>query len=125
MKKALTDNNIITARAKQAILNNLHFDQKTLRIIGKVLEPNNLKRIGIAAGGSVLNSMVSTLGRERINRAETARKLSKQLMPLQKKVENPEVQNAALLQQNEDLKSRLSKLEPLCSSSNWVEEYAD
>ena len=85
MKKTLLDNNKITARAEQAMLDRIPVDQRTLRIIGKTLEPKNLKRIGIAAvGGSLLISMISTLGRDRLNRAETARELKKQLMPLQK-----------------------------------------
>ena len=112
MKKTLLDNNKITARAEQAMLDRIPVDQKTLRIIGKTLEPKNLKRIGIAAvGGSLLISMISTLGRDRLNRAETARELKKQLMPLQKKLDDLEAQNAALWQQNEELKTQLARLE--------------
>ncbi len=112
MKKTLLDNNKITARAEQAMLDRIPVDQRTLRIIGKTLEPNNLKRIGIAAvGGSLLISMISTLGRDRLNRAETARELKKQLMPLQKKLDDLEAQNAALWQQNEELKSQLARIE--------------
>ena len=121
MKKTikLADNNIIAARAEKAIIDSLPVDQKTLRIIGKALEPGNLKRIGIAAvGGSLLISLVSTLGRDRINRLETARELRKELMPLQKKLSDLEAQNAALWQQNEELKSQLAKLESLYTGNN-------
>ena len=112
MKKTLLDNNKITARAEQAMQDRIPVDQRTLRIIGKTLEPKNLKRIGIAAvGGSLLISMISTLGRDRLNRAETARELKKQLMPLQKKLDDLEAQNAALWQQNEELKSQLARIE--------------
>ena len=112
MKKTLLDNNKITARAEQAMLDRIPVDQRTLRIIGKTLEPKNLKRIGIAAvGGSLLISMISTFGRDRLNRAETARELKKQLMPLQKKLDDLEAQNAALWQQNEELKSQLVRIE--------------
>ena len=112
MKKTLLDNNKITARAEHAMLDGISVDQRTLRIIGKTLEPKNLKRIGIAAvGGSLLISMISTLGRDRLNRAETARELKKQLMPLQKKLDDLEAQNAALWQQNEELKSQLARIE--------------
>lgn len=55
--------------------------------------------------------MISTLGRDRLNRAETARELKKQLMPLQKKLDDLEAQNAALWQQNEELKSQLARIE--------------
>ena len=112
MKTTPLDNNKITARAEQAMLDRIPVDQRTLRIIGKTLEPKNLKRIGIAAvGGSLLISMISTLGRDRLNRAETARELKKQLMPLQKKLDDLEAQNAALWQQNEELKSQLARIE--------------
>ncbi len=112
MKKTLLDNNKSTARAEHAMLDGISVDQRTLRIIGKTLEPKNLKRIGIAAvGGSLLISMISTLGRDRLNRAETARELKKQLMPLQKKLDDLEAQNAALWQQNEELKSQLARIE--------------
>ena len=112
LKKTLLNNNIVAARAEQAMIDMLPVDQKTLRIMGKILEPKNLKRIGIAAvGGSVLISLVSSLGRDRINRAETARELKKQLLPLQKKLDELEAQNAALWRQNEELKEQLAKLE--------------
>ena len=80
MNKPKPVNNILAARAEQAIIDNLPVDRRTLRIIGKVLEPQNLKRIGIAAvGGSVLISIVSTLSRDRVNRAGTAAEMQKQL----------------------------------------------
>lgn len=117
--KSLTGNNIIAARAEKAIMESLPVDQKTLRIIGKVLEPKNLKRIGIAAvGGSVLVSLVSSLGRDRINRIETARELRKELMPIQKKLDELEAQNTVLWQQNEELKLQLAKLESLYSEND-------
>ena len=119
MKKPLTGNNIIAARAEQAIVDSLPVDQKTLRIIGKVLEPKNLKRIGIAAaGGSILISAAGSLGRARLNRAENARELRKQLLPLLRKMDDLEAQNAALLAQNEELKARLANLEALYSANN-------
>ena len=117
--KLPADNNIIAARAEKAIIESLPIDQKTLRVIGKVLEPGNLKRIGIAAvGGSLLISLISSLGRDRINRVETARELKKQLAPLQKKLTDLEAQNTALWQQNEELKSQLAKLGSIYSENN-------
>ena len=112
--KTLMDNKAIASRAEQAMIERLPVDQKTLRMIGKVLEPKNLKRIGIAAvGGSVLVSIVSSLGRDRINRAETARELRKQLTPLQKKLDDLEAQNTVLWQQNEELKAQIARLESI------------
>lgn len=116
-------NNVLATRAEQAIIDNLPVDRRTLRIIGKVLEPQNLKRIGIAAvGGSVLISIVSALGRDRVNRAGTAAELKKQLKPVQQKLNELEAQNAVLLQQNEDLKQQLAKLEALYSEKNTAPE---
>ena len=106
--KTLMDNKAIASRAEQAMIERLPVDQKTLRMIGKVLEPKNLKRIGIAAvGGSVLVSIVSSLGRDRINRAETARELRK------KKLDDLEAQNTVLWQQNEELKAQIARLESI------------
>lgn len=123
MKKPVPINNVLATRAEQAIIDNLPVDRRTLRIIGKVLEPQNLKRIGIAAvGGSVLISIVSALGRDRVNRAGTAAELKKQLKPVQQKLNELEAQNAVLLQQNEDLKQQLAKLEALYSEKNTAPE---
>lgn len=123
MNKPVPVNNILAARAEQAIIDSLPVDRKTLRIIGKVLEPQNLKRIGIAAvGGSVLISIVTTLGRDRVNRAGTAAEMKKQLKPVQQKLNELETQNAVLLQQNEDLKLQLAKLEALYSEKNTAPE---
>ena len=123
MNKPKPVNNILAARAEQAIIDNLPVDRRTLRIIGKVLEPQNLKRIGIAAvGGSVLISIVSTLSRDRVNRAGTAAEMKKQLKPVQQKLNELEAQNAVLLQQNEDLKLQLEKLEALYSEKNTTPE---
>lgn len=123
LNKPVPVNNILATRAEQAIIDSLPVDRRTLRIIGKVLEPQNLKRIGIAAvSGSVLISIVSTLGRDRVNRAGTAAELKKQLKPLQQKLNELEAQNAVLLQQNEDLKLQLAKLEALYSEKNTAPE---
>ncbi len=114
MKKTILDNKIIAAQAEQAMIDRLPVDQRTLRIIGKTLEPKNLKRIVIgAAGGSLLISLVSSLGRDRLNRTATAHELRKQLLPLQKKLDDLEAQNVALWQQNEELKAQLAKFESL------------
>ena len=104
MQKKLLDNNILAVRSEQAILDKLPVDQKTLRMIGRILEPKNLKRIGIAAvGGSVLISFISTYGRDRINRAATAQEIKKQLVPLQKRLDDLEAQNR-------ELKAQLDKI---------------
>lgn len=120
--KSLKNNSIVTARAEKAIIDSLPIDQKTLKIVRKVLEPGNLKRIAIAAvGGSALISIAGTFGRNRLNRLETSKELKKQLMPLQIKLNELEAQNAVLLQQNEELKLQLAKLESLYSKTERSE----
>ena len=110
MRKTTPDKSIIAARTEQALLDRIPVDEKTLRIIRKVLEPQNLKRIGIAAvGGSVLVSLVSSLGRDGVNRALTAKEIKKQLAPLQKKLEVLEEELILLSKQNEELKAQLGK----------------
>lgn len=110
MKINPLDSNILAARTEQAVLDMLPVDQKTLRMIGRILEPKNLKRIGIAAlGGSVLVSFINSFGRDHLNREATSQELKKQLAPIQKKLDDLEAQNLALWQQNEELKAQLAK----------------
>ena len=102
----------ITAKTEEAVLNMLPVDQKTLRIIGKVVEPKNLKRIAIAAiGGSALISIGTAIGHDRLYRLTVANEMKKQLEPLQKKLEALEAQNAALLEQNQKLMAQLERME--------------
>ncbi len=111
MIKKTPDKKALAVRTEKALLDMIPVDQKTLRIIGKVLEPQNLKRIGIAAvGGSVLVSLVSSLGRDRINRAATAKEMKKQLVPLQKKLDVLEAEIFILSRQNEELRAQLAKI---------------
>ena len=81
-----------------------------LRRAAKLLEPKNLKRLGLAAaGGSVLLSALGTAGRDRIYRAAVARELKKQLEPVNKKLDALEQQNEELRRQNEELQRQLVK----------------
>ena len=104
--------NIITARAEQALLDKLPVDQRTLHLVGKILEPKNLKRIGLAAiGGSVLISLVSSISHDKVYQAAVAREIKKQIAPLEHKLEELKMQNAVLLQQNRELIAQLDRLQ--------------
>ena len=106
------NSDILLAKAEQALLDRLPMNQKTMQRLGKLLEPKNLKRIAIGAvGGTVLISVVTNLGHDRIYQAAVGREMKKQLEPLRKKLDELEAQNVALWQQNEDLKAQLQKME--------------
>ncbi len=110
-KSVLPDtSSILTARAEQAILEKLPVDEKTLRLIGRIFEPQNLKYIGIAAvGGSALISVISSITHDRVYQAAVARELKKQLVPLERRMAELEAQNEALLEQNRKLLAQLDQ----------------
>ena len=100
----------LTSRTEQAVLDLLPVDEKSLRRAAKLLEPKNLKRLGLAAvGGAALLSALGTAGRDRIYRAAVARELKKQLEPVNKKLDALEQQNEELRRQNEELQKQLAK----------------
>ena len=107
-----TPSDKLTAKAEQALLEKLPVDQKTLTLVGKVLEPKNLKRIGIAAiGGSALISLVSSISHDKVYQAAVAREIKKQIAPLEHKLDELRTQNAVLLQQNREMIARLNELQ--------------
>lgn len=112
-KKLLMKNrekDIISAKAEQAVLNVLPVDQKTLQRTAKILEPKNLKRIGIAVvGGSALISIITSFGHDRINRAAMSHEVKKQLVPVMNKLNELEALNVSLLQQNKELMALVMK----------------
>ena len=87
------NSDILLAKAEQALLDRLPMNQKTMQRLGKLLEPKNLKRIAIGAvGGTVLISVVTNLGHDRIYQAAVGREMKKQLEPLRKKLDELEAQ---------------------------------
>ena len=110
-KPVLPDtSSILAARAEQAILDKLPVDERTLRLVGKILEPKNLKVIGIAAiGGSALISVISSVTHDRVYQAAVARELKKQLVPLERRMAELEAQNEVLLRQNRELLAQLDQ----------------
>ena len=107
-----TPENALAAKAEQALLDRLPVDQTTLQRVGKLLEPKNLKRLGIAViGGSALISLVSTISHDSVYKAAVSKEMKKQIAPLEHKLDELKAQNAVLLQQNRELIAQLNKLQ--------------
>lgn len=100
----------LAARASQALLEQLPVDEKKLRRAAALLEPKNLKRLGIVAvGGTAALSLTGSLIQSRLYRAALARELKRQLAPIHKKLDALEQQNKELKAQNEQLRKELKK----------------
>ena len=99
----------LTARTEQAVLDLLPVDQKTLRRAAWLMEPKNLKKVGLlAVGGTTLFSLLASVGHDRVYRAAISRELKKQLEPINRKLDALEQQNEKLLRENEELKEQLA-----------------
>ena len=99
----------LAARAEQLLWDKLPVEQKTLRRAAKLLEPKNLKRLGVLAlGGGAVVSLLGSVGQMRMVRAAMARELKKQLEPINRKLDELEAQNEALTRQNEALRAELA-----------------
>lgn len=100
----------LASRASQAVLDQLPVDQKKLRRAAALLEPKNLKRLGvIAVGGGAVLSLTGTLAQARLTRSLVARELRRQLAPISKQLDALEAQNKELREQNEKLAQALEK----------------
>lgn len=98
------------AAAEQVLMEQLAIEPKKLQRIAKLMEPKNLKRIGIAAlGAGALLSALGTAGHDRLYRAAVSREIRKQLEPVNKKLDELQAQNEQLIQQNEQLRRELEK----------------
>ena len=101
---------MLAARAEQALVEQLPVDQKTLRRVGKLMEPKNLKRLALTVvGGSVAISVMGSISRTSMYRMAVARELKKQLEPVNKKLCELEAQNEELKRQNDQLAKALAR----------------
>lgn len=99
----------LSARTEQAVLELLPVDQKTLRRAAWLMEPKNLKKVGLlAVSGTALFSLLASVGHDRVYRAAVSRELKKQLEPINRKLDALEQQNEKLLRENEELKAKLA-----------------
>ena len=109
MKRITLPQKAIAARAEQMLWESLPVEQKTLQRAMKLLEPKNLKLLGITAVGSMAAlSLLGSLGRTGVYRAAVAKELKKQLEPVNRKLDELEAQNEELKRQNEELRVQLA-----------------
>ena len=109
MKKITTPKKAIAARAEQMLWESLPVEQKSLQRAMKLLEPKNLKLLGVAAVGSMAAlSLLGGLSRTGVYRAAVAKELKKQLEPVNRKLDELEEQNEELKRQNEELRAQLA-----------------
>lgn len=102
----------LAERAGQALLAQLPIDQKALQRAAKLLEPQTLKRLALAAAGTAaVVSLAASIGHDRLYQAAVGREIRKQLSPIQKQLDEMQAQNEALLRQNEALRQKLSEQE--------------
>ena len=94
----------VAGQAGEALLRQLPVETKTLKRIAKWLEPGHLKQVGLlAVGVSFGLSALNSLGEARMVRAAVSRELKKQLVPVNKKLDELEAQNRELKRENEEL----------------------
>lgn len=99
----------LAVRAEQALIQQLPVEERTLRRLGKLMEPKNIKRLALAAvGGSFAVSVFGSIGQARMYRLEMRRELKKQLDSINDKLEELEKQNEELREQNEKLQRSLA-----------------
>lgn len=111
MKTSLAKKLLVT-KAEEALVQKLPVDEKTLRRVGRLTDPKNIKRAAIAVvGGSVALSLVGKVGETRMIRRTVSKELKKQLDPVKKQLSALEAQNEELKKQNEQLRKKLGELE--------------
>lgn len=107
MKKSLVSR-LFTSKAEKALTERLP-DQKALQLVGKLIEPKNLKRTAIAVvGGAAGLSVLRNIGETHMVRSAMRREMKKQLEPINKKLNELEEQNEQLKKQNEELQKKLA-----------------
>ena len=111
MKKSNVKNSLLkqflAAKAEQALAQQLPVEQKTLRRVGRMMEPKNIKRFAtVVVVGAVSLSLLNRISEMRMYRRAMARELKKQLEPMNKKLDELEAQNEELKRQNAELMER-------------------
>ena len=80
--------NALAARAEQTLVEQLPVDQKALRVMGWLIKPENLKKVGIGAiGCAVAVSMLKNANQMRSYRAAMGKELKKQLAKKDKELD--------------------------------------
>ena len=101
--------NLIADRVKKAWEEQTYEENITLGIIGKLLNPENLKRLGIIAiVGVVIFTLIKRWSEIHTYRTAIAAEMKKQLEPVTEKLDELQEQNEELRRQNEQIQEQLA-----------------
>jgi len=101
--------NLIADRIQKAWEKQTYEENKTLGIISKLLDPENLKRLGIIAiVGVVIFTLIKRWSEIHTYRAAIAAEMKKQLEPVREKLDELQEQNEELRRQNEQIQEQLA-----------------
>ncbi len=101
--------NLIADRISKSWEEQTYEENKTLAIIGKLLNPENLKRLGIIAiVGVVIFTLIKRWSEIHTYRSAIAAEMKKQLEPVTEKLDELQEQNEELRRQNEQIQEQLA-----------------
>ena len=101
--------NLIADRISKSWEEQTYEENITLGIIGKLLNPENLKRLGIIAiVGVVIFTLIKRWSEIHTYRSAIAAEMKKQLEPVTEKLDELQEQNEELRRQNEQIQEQLA-----------------
>ena len=101
--------NLIADRISKSWEEQTYEENKTLSIIGKLLNPENLKRLGIIAiVGVIIFTLIKRWSEIHTYRSAIAAAMKKQLEPVTEKLDELQEQNEELRRQNEQIQEQLA-----------------
>jgi len=101
--------NLIADRISKSWEEQTYEENKTLAIIGKLLNPESLKRLGIIAiVGVVIFTLIKRWSEIHTYRSAIAAEMKKQLEPVTEKLDELQEQNEELRRQNEQIQEQLA-----------------
>lgn len=101
--------NLIADRISKSWEEQTYEENKILAIIGKLLNPENLKRLGIIAiVGVVIFTLIKRWSEIHTYRSAIAAEMKKQLEPVTEKLDELQEQNEELRRQNEQIQEQLA-----------------
>ena len=101
--------NLIADRISKSWEEQTYEENKTLAIIGKLLNPENLKRLGIIAiVGVVIFTLIKRWSEIHTYRSAIAAEMKKQLEHVTEKLDELQEQNEELRRQNEQIQEQLA-----------------
>ena len=100
--------NLIADKIKQTWEEQTYEENKNLGIISQLLNPGNLKRLGIIAiVGMLIFSLIKRWSEIHTYRAAISAEMKKQLEPVKEKLDELQEQNEELRRQNEQIQEQL------------------